>query len=88
MHRSQAREVSSPHEAERLLGQGWLMAAPKGKTNMAAKTRQLRERRRAAGWKLLTLALRPEEIALLKKLKRPGETYVQLFTRLARQSLL
>lgn len=78
-----------PEEVERLLGQGWLLAAPKPKTVMAKQMRSLRARRRAEGWQTLLLWLAPEDIAAVKAALLPGESYAELLIRLVqKQSLL
>ena len=88
-HPSQARTISSPEEVERLLAQGWVLAAPKPKTAMAKAMRTLRARRRAEGWQALLLWVDPEQAAAIAACQRPGETVVQMIIRLVRkQSLL
>jgi hypothetical protein len=89
VHPSQARTISSPEEVERLLSQGWVLAAPKPKTVMAKRMRGLRARRRAEGWTVLTLWMSSEDHAAITAIRRPGETVVQMIIRLVRkQSLL
>lgn len=88
-HPSQARTVSSPAEVERLLGQGWVLAAPKPRTRMAKRMRTLRERRRSEGWKAFTLWFSAGDAAAVAAAQRPGETLAELIIRLVRkQSLL
>lgn len=84
-HPSQARTVSSPAEVERLLGQGWVLAAPKPRTRMAKRMRDLRAQRRAAGWVNLTLWVDPEQAAAISAARRPGETVVALIMRLIKK---
>ncbi|MHC8354465.1 hypothetical protein ACYZTL_04305 [Pseudomonas sp. LB3P81] len=89
VHSSLARCITSPEEVERLLNQGWLLAAPKPKTVMAKQMRSLRARRRAEGWQTLLLWLAPEDIAAVKAALLPGESYAELLIRLVqKQSLL
>ncbi|MEZ1837556.1 hypothetical protein QVM62_06805 [Pseudomonas putida] len=89
VHPSQARTIGNPVEIERLLGQGWVIAAPKPKTRMAKAMRALRAQRRAAGWTALTLWVSSEDAAAIKATQRPGETVVEMIVRLIRkQSLL
>ena len=89
VHPSNARTISNPVEQERLLAQGWVLAAPKPKTAMAKRMRSLRARRRAEGWMVLTLWVDPQQAAAISAIQRPGETVVEMIIRLVRkQSLL
>ncbi|MDM9552977.1 hypothetical protein V0R52_12695 [Pseudomonas asiatica] len=89
VHPSQARTIGNPVEIERLLGMGWVIAAPKAKTRMAKAMRELRAQRRAAGWQSLLLFLPPEQLAMVKAALLQGESYAELLIRLVRkQSLL
>lgn len=89
VHRSHARTVCSPDEQERLLANDWLIAKPKPKTKMAKRMRDLRERRRAEGWRAFTLWFSAEDAAAVAAAQRPGETLAELIIRLVRkQSLL
>lgn len=89
VHRSHARTVSSLAEQERLLAQGWVLAQAKPRTKMAKRMRDLRERRRAAGWKAVTLWFSAGDVAAVAAAQRPGETLAELIIRLVRkQSLL
>lgn len=88
VHGSMARTISSPEEVERLLSQGWLLAAPKPKTVMAKRMRTLRARRRAEGWVNLTLWLSPEDLAAVRAALTPGETLAEAFVRLAKKQRL
>lgn len=84
-----ARAISSPEEVERLLAQGWLLAAPKPRTRMAKRMRNLRAERRAAGWTSMTLWFPQDELELIKAELQDGEEYSALVMRLVRkQSLL
>jgi len=85
VHPSQARTISNPVEVERLLSQGWVLAAPKPKTVMAKRMRSLRARRRAEGWVNLTLWLDAEQAAAVKASQRPSETVVEMLMRLIRK---
>ncbi|MFG0324735.1 hypothetical protein ACF8EF_20765 [Pseudomonas sp. zjy_15] len=89
VHPSQARTIASPVEIERLLSMGWVLAAPKPKTAMAARMRTLRARRRAEGWTVFTLWASSEDADAIRAAQRPGETLVEMLIRLVRkQSLL
>ncbi|MFP3370990.1 hypothetical protein [Pseudomonas sp. SIMBA_068] len=88
VHGSHARSITSPDEVERLLTMGWLLAAPKPKTRMAAKMRALNSRRRAQGWTTRTLWFSPEDLAAVKAALLPGESYAELFVRLVRKNSL
>lgn len=88
VHPSQARTIASPMEVERLMAQGWVLAAPKPKTAMAARMRALRARRRAEGWVALTLWVDPEQAAAVKAALLPGETVVEMIIRLVRKQSL
>lgn len=85
IHPSQARTISNPVEVERLLSLGWVLAAPKPKTAMAKTMRGLRARRRAEGWLSVYMWLSPADAAVVKKIRRPGESYAALLVRLATQ---
>lgn len=86
-HPSYARTIDSPAEVERLLAQGWVIAAPKpGKA--AGRMRRLNSERRAAGWTTRTMWFSPEQLAALKAAKRPGESYADLVMRLAMENSL
>lgn len=83
---TQVHTILSPSDAERMLSTGdWLIATAKPKTAMAGKMRSLRARRRAAGWLSLKLWLSPAEVDAVKAIKRPKETYAELFIRLVRE---
>lgn len=82
VHGSQARTINNPEEVERLLSQGWLMAAPKPRTADAKRVRTLRAQRRAAGWLSLYLWLTPEQAAAVRAALLPGESYAELLIRL------
>lgn len=84
-HPSLSRCISSPAEVERLLSQGWVLAAPKPRTRMAKRMRDLRAQRRAAGWVNLTLWVDPEQVAAISAARRPGETVVSLIMRLIKK---
>lgn len=88
VHPSQARAIASPVEIERLLSMGWVLAAPKPKTAMAARMRTLRAQRRAAGWTVLSLWVDPEDAAAIRECQRPGETVVEMIIRLVRKQRL
>lgn len=88
VHPSQARTIGNPVEIERLLAQGWVLAAPKPKTATAKRMRSLRARRRAEGWLSLYLWLPPGDVAAVTAVKRPGESYVALLVRLAKERSL
>lgn len=89
VHPSQARTISNPVEQERLLSQGWVIAAPKPRTAMAKRMRSLRARRRAAGWVNLNIWLDAEDLAAVTATQRPGETVAAMIIRLVKkQSLL
>lgn len=85
VHPSQARTISNPVEQERLLAQGWVLAAPKPKTEMAKRMRSLRARRRSEGWKVLTLWMSSEDHAAITGTQRPGETVLEMIIRLVRK---
>jgi hypothetical protein len=85
VHPSQARTIDNPVEQERLLSQGWVLAAPKPKTLMAKRMRTLRARRRAEGWVNLTLWLDAEQAAAVTASQRPGETVVEMLIRLIKK---
>lgn len=88
VHPSQARTISNPVEIERLFTQGWVLAAPKPKTKMARRMRSLRQQRRLAGWLSVYLWLSPEQVATVRALKRPGESYAALLVRLVNERSL
>lgn len=85
VHPSQARTIDNPVEVERLLSQGWVLAAPKPKTVMAKRMRSLRARRRAEGWVNLTLWLDAEQAAAVMASQRPNETVVEMLMRLIKK---
>lgn len=88
VHPSQARTISNPAEVERLLSQGWVLAAPKPK-KVSARRRELRARLREQGWTNLNLWVSAEQAAAIKAAQREGETVAELIIRLlTRQSLL
>lgn len=88
VHPSQARTIDNTVEVERLLAAGWVLAKPKPKTRMAARSRALNAKRRAAGWKTQQIWMTPEEHAAIKAAKRPGESTVGLLMRLIREESL
>ncbi len=88
VHPSQARTIANPVEIERLLSQGWVLAAPKPKTATAKRMRSLRARRRDEGWLSLYLWLPPEDVAAVTAIRRPGESYAALLVRLATERSL
>lgn len=88
VHGSQARCISSPQEVERLLGLGWLLAMPKPRTKDAKRMRNQRQQRRLAGWLSVYFWLSPEEVAAVRAIKRPGESYAALLVRLTRERSL
>lgn len=85
VHGSYARCITDPKEVERLLSQGYLLAAPKPRTKDAKRMRSLRARRQADAWLSLKLWLSPEQVAAVRAIKRPKETYAELFIRLVRE---
>jgi len=84
-HPSQARTIDSPAEIERLLSLGWVIAAPRPRTPDAKRMRSLRARRQADAWLSVKLWLSPAEVDAVKAIKRPKETYAELFIRLVRE---
>lgn len=88
VHGSYARCVSNPVEVERLLSQGWLIAAPKARTREAKRKRELRSQMRANGWRTLLLWLPPDEAALVAAARLPGEGYAALLVRLVKRQCL
>lgn len=88
VHPSQARTIDNPVEVERLLSMGWLIGKPKPRTKDARRMRLLRDQRRAAGWLSLYLWLSPEEVAAVRALKHPNESYVALLMRLVNERSL
>lgn len=88
VHPSQARTISSPVEQERLLAQGWVLAAPKAKTKDAKRMRSQRQQRRLAGWLSIYFWLSPEEVAAVTAIKRQGESYAALLVRLTKERSL
>ncbi|WP_042955505.1 hypothetical protein [Pseudomonas sp. G5(2012)] len=88
VHPSQARTISDPMEQERLLGMGWVLAAPKPRTKDAKRMRSLRQQRRRAGWLSVYLWLSPEQVSAVRALKRSGESYAALLVRLAQERSL
>jgi hypothetical protein len=86
VRKSTARCVSSPAQVEEMLRSGdWLLAAPPPRTETAKTMRVLRAKRRAEGWLSLSLWVDPEQRALIKAAKKPGESVVELFMRLIKQ---
>lgn len=81
---SQVVSVLSPGDAERMLATDYLQVVPrlKARGKDAKRMRSLRRTRQAEGWLSLDLWLSPEDVAAVKAVKRPGETYAQLFVRL------
>ena len=88
VHPSQARTIDSPGEIERLLAAGWVYAKPKQRTKMAARSRALNAKRRAAGWMTQQIWMTPEQHATIKAAKRNGESTVELLVRLISQESL
>jgi hypothetical protein len=89
VRRSAVQTILSPEDAERMLQTGdWLIAAPKPRTRMAARMRELNNRRRAEGWTTRTLWFSPDDLAAVRAALLPGETYAELFLRLVRKNSL
>lgn len=88
VHGSQARCISSPQEVERLLSMGWVLAMPAPRTPTAKRMRDLRAKRRGAGWQSLLLWLPPDQVAIVKAALRPNESYAELLTRLVQEQSL
>lgn len=89
VRQSQVMTILSPDDAERMLDTGdWLLAMPKPKTRMAARMRELNNRRRAEGWTTRTLWFSPDDLAAVRAALLPGETYAELFLRLVKQNSL
>lgn len=86
VHGSYARTIDNPVEIERLLSQGWLLAAPKPKTKTTSRMRKLNSERRAAGWTTRTLWFSSEQLAAVRAARLPGESYAELFMRLVREN--
>lgn len=79
------RTIDNPAEVERLLSQGWLLAAPKPRTKDAGRMRTLRTRRRAEGWVNLTIWVNPEQYAAISAAKKSGESVVGLIMRMIKE---
>ena len=87
---SQVVTVLSPTDAEQMLATDYLRVMPrlKAQGKDAKRARSMRRARRSEGWLSLNLWLSPEDVAAVRAIKRPGETYVALLMRLVKERSL
>lgn len=89
VRQSAVQTILSPDDAERMLASGdYLMASPRPRSKMAARMRELNNRRRAAGWTTRTLWFSPDDLEAVRAALLPGETYAELFLRLVKKDSL
>ncbi|MFJ3367608.1 hypothetical protein [Pseudomonas sp. NPDC086251] len=84
---SQVVTVLSPDDAEKMLASDYLRVMPriKARGKDAKRMRNLRRARRVEGWLSLNLWLSPGDVAAVKAIKRPGESYAELLVRLVKE---
>lgn len=80
--RGQVYSVTSTAELERRLQQGWMLVQPVARSGRASPMRAMRQKRLTEGWRRLDFSIEPWQAELVDLVRKAGETYSELLTRL------